>query len=146
MPRMQAVLLLAVLYSNLVARAQTGDLLWSRANPTGAVPSPRIDAPIAYDAIGRQLLMFGGQDASGDRNDLWSYSVDQQQWTQLSPGGVAPNPRHGHTVTFDPVRRRIIVIAGQGAGVFGDASPHDIRPTLWTHLSGISTLPSPQFS
>ncbi len=90
---MQAVLLLAILYSNLVARAQTGDLLWSRANPTGAVPSPRIDAPIAYDSVGRQLLMFGGQDASGDRNDLWSYSVDQQQWTQLSPGGVAPNPR-----------------------------------------------------
>jgi hypothetical protein len=92
---MQAVLLLAILYSNLGAHAQTGDLLWSRANPTGAVPTPRIDAPIAYDAVGRQLLMFGGQDTSGDRNDLWPYSVDGQQWTQVRPGGLAPSPVMG---------------------------------------------------
>src|SRR5260370_16949134 len=99
MPRMQAVLLLAILYSNLVARAQTGDLLWSRANPTGAVPSPRIDAPIAYDSVGRQLLMFGGQDASGDRNDLLSYSLDHHHWPHFTPRSVAPNPppRHPHT-------------------------------------------------
>jgi uncharacterized protein (TIGR03437 family) len=142
---MQAVLLLAILYSNLGAHAQTSDLLWSRANPTGAVPTPRIDAPIAYDAVGRQLLMFGGQDASGDRNDLWSYSVDQQQWTQVSPDGVAPGPRHGHTVTFDPVRRRIIVIAGQGVGFFGDAWAYDIQANLWTQLSGNSSGPSPRY-
>jgi hypothetical protein len=89
------VLLLAVLYSNLGAQAQTGDLRWPRANPTGDVPSSRIDAPIAYDAVGRQLLMFGGQDTSGDRNDLWPYSVDGQQWTQVRPGGLAPSPVMG---------------------------------------------------
>ena len=85
------MLLLAVLYSNLGAQAQTGDLRWSRTNPTGDVPSSRIDAPIAYDAVGRQLLMFGGQDTSGDRNDLWPYSVDGQQWTQVRPGGLTPS-------------------------------------------------------
>ena len=104
------VLLLAILCSNVGAQAQTSGSVWSRANPSGLIPTPRIDAPIAYDAVGRQLLMFGGQDASGDRNDLWSYSVDRQQWTQVNPGGPAPSPRHGHTVTFDPVRRRIIIM------------------------------------
>jgi uncharacterized protein (TIGR03437 family) len=89
--------------------------------------------------------MFGGLDASGDRNDLWAYSVDNQQWAQINPSGQAPNPRHGHTVTFDPVRRRVIVIAGQGAGFFGDAWAYDIQGNLWTQLSGNSSGPNPRY-
>ena len=118
-------LLIAILISGIFADAQTRSLQWSQAIPSGATPSPRIDAPIAYDPVGRQILMFAGQDASGDLNDLWTYAVDRQQWTRLNPGGPSPNPRHGHTVTFDPVRRRIIMIAGQGAGFFGDAWAYD---------------------
>ena len=89
--------------------------------------------------------MFGGQDESGDRNDLWAYSVDQQQWTQIGPSGQAPDPRHGHTVTFDPVRRRIIVIAGQGARFFGDAWAYDIQGNAWTQLSNNSSGPNPRY-
>ena len=139
------VLLLEILCAGLSAYAQTGGLGWSRANPSGVIPTPRIDAPIAYDAVGRQLLMFGGQDSSGDRNDLWSFSIDRQQWTQVNPGGLPPNPRHGHTVTLDPARRRIIILAGQGAGFFGDAWAYDIQANLWTQLSGNSSGPSPRY-
>jgi uncharacterized protein (TIGR03437 family) len=89
--------------------------------------------------------MFGGLDASGDRNDLWAYSVDTQQWTQINPSGQAPDPRHGHTVTLDPARRGIIVIAGQGAGFFGDAWSFDIQANLWSQLSGNSGGPSPRY-
>lgn len=120
-------------------------LLWSRANPSGVAPSPRIDAPVAYDPPGRQLFMFGGLDASGDRDDLWAYSVDNQQWTQINASGLAPNPRHGHTVTFDPVRRRVVVIAGQGAGFFGDAWAYDVQANTWSQLSGNSSGPDPRY-
>ena len=89
--------------------------------------------------------MFGGQDSSGDRNDLWSYSVDRQQWTSVNPRGVPPNPRHGHTVTFDRVRERIIIIAGQGAEFFGDVWAYDIRANLWVQLSGNLIGPSPRY-
>ena len=138
-------LLIAVLISGTFADAQTSSLHWSQANPSGATPSPRIDAPIAYDPVGRQILMFAGQDASGDLNDVWAYSVDRQQWTRLNPTGLSPNPRHGHTVTFDPVRRRIIMIAGQGASFFGDAWAYDIQANLWTQLSANSSGPSPRY-
>jgi Galactose oxidase, central domain len=113
------LILMATLPSLPSAEAQTSGLRWARANPTGVSPAPRIDAPIAYDVPGGRLVMFGGHDATGDRNDLWSYSVYRQQWTQPNPGGVPPNPRHGHTVTFDRLRERII-IADQGAEFFGD--------------------------
>jgi uncharacterized protein (TIGR03437 family) len=127
------------------ANDQPTVLQWSRANPAGAIPSPRIHAPVAYDSVGRELFLFGGLDASGDRNDLWAYSVDNQQWTQLNPAGRAPNPRHGHTVTLEPVRRRIIVIAGQGASFFGDAWAYDIRANVWRQLSGNSDGPLPRY-
>jgi uncharacterized protein (TIGR03437 family) len=89
--------------------------------------------------------MFGGLDVAGDRNDLWSYSVDNLQWTQINPSGQAPAPRHGHTVTFDPLRRRLIVIAGQGAGFFGDAWAYDIQANAWTQLGGNASGPSPRY-
>lgn len=89
--------------------------------------------------------MFGGLDVSGDRNDLWVYSIDTKLWTQISPSGQAPNPRHGHTMTSDPARRRIIVIAGQGAGFFGDSWSFDIRANLWIQLSNNSGGPSPRY-
>ena len=127
------------------AHAQPVALQWSRATPSGTIPSPRIDAPIAYDPAGRQLFMFGGLDSSGDRNDLWAFSVDNQQWTQINPSGQAPNPRHGHTVTLDPVRRRVIVIAGEGGGFFGDAWAYDIQANAWTQLSGNSSGPDPRY-
>src|SRR5258705_835846 len=73
-----------------------------------------------------------------DRNDLWAYSVDSNQWTQLSRAGQPADPRHGHTVTLDPLRRRIIVVAGQGASCFGDAWAYDIRASVWRQLSGSS--------
>jgi uncharacterized protein (TIGR03437 family) len=125
--------------------AQPATLQWSRSNPSGTLPSPRIDAPIAYDPVGRQLFMFGGLDGAGDRNDLWAYSVDNNQWSQINPTGQAPSPRHGHTVTFDPVRRRVIVIAGQGAVFFGDAWAYDIQINAWVQLSGNTSGPNPRY-
>jgi hypothetical protein len=115
------VILLALAALAGWANDQPAALQWSRANAAGAIPSPRIDAPVTYDSVSKQVFMFGGLDASGDRNDLWAYSIDNHQWIQLQPAGQAPDPRHGHTVTLDPVRRRVIVVAGQGARFFGDA-------------------------
>jgi len=70
-----------------LAKARPPALKWSLANPSGLAPSPRIDAPIAYDSVGRRVFVFGGMDASSDRNDVLAYSVDTQQWTQLNPVG-----------------------------------------------------------
>jgi uncharacterized protein (TIGR03437 family) len=139
------VILLALAAIAGRADDQPAALRWFRPNPAGAIPSPRIDAPVAYDSVSRELFLFGGLDASGDRNDLWAYSVDNQQWTQVRPVGQAPDPRHGHTVTLDPVRRRIIVVAGQGARFFGDAWAYDIQANVWRQLTGNSDGPLPRY-
>jgi hypothetical protein len=70
------------------ANDQPTSLRWSLATPSGAASSPGIDAQFAYDAVGRQLLMFGGLDASGDPNDLWPYSVGTIAFRRR------PEPKH----------------------------------------------------
>lgn len=140
----QAVLS-TIFLAGSMAHAQSNSLLWSRANSSGAAPSPREDAPIAFDTAGRELFLFGGLDASGDRNDLWAYSIDNQQWREINPLGQPPSSRHGHTVTFDPVRRRIIVIAGMGQGFFGDAWAYDIQTNAWNLLAPESAGPLPRY-
>jgi uncharacterized protein (TIGR03437 family) len=48
-------------------------------------------------------------------------------------------------VTLDPVRRRVIVIAGEGAGFFGDAWAYDIQSNAWAQLSGNSSGPDSRY-
>jgi hypothetical protein len=74
----RAVLLTIIV---LAARAhdQPPSFRWSLATPSGVAPSPRIDAPVTYDFVGRQLFMLGGLDASRDLNDLLAYSVDKSR-------------------------------------------------------------------
>lgn len=50
------------------ARAQT--VSWTLLKPTGSQPSARYDGAIAWDTPGRQVILFGGSDNFGNRNDL----------------------------------------------------------------------------
>lgn len=109
-------------------------------------PSPRLDAPIAYDSANRLVWLFGGQAASGDTNDLWSYSLDSQSWRRLSPLGTAPAPRHGHSVTYDPRGRRLIVFAGQSRGFFNDTFAYEIDSNRWTRLNSGTGAPSSRYA
>ena len=79
--------------------------------------------------------MFGGQDAASPRNDLWEYSFDRREWTELNPSGTLPPARFGHTTVFDPVRRRLVLFGGQAAGFFSDVWAYDIAQNTWQQLS-----------
>jgi hypothetical protein len=48
---------------------------WSKQTPT-VMPTPRVSAALAYDARTRQLLLFGGEDASTltTYNDTWDWT------------------------------------------------------------------------
>lgn len=98
----------------LTASAQT--LSFSQLPAGAAPPSPRFDGTIAYDPTGGQLFLFGGQDSVA-RNDLWAYSLQQNQWREVQPIGSKPVPRFGHTLVLDSARRRLILFAGQAAGL-----------------------------
>lgn len=123
----------------LAANAQT--LSYRLLPVEGASPSARLDGTIAYDPAGRQIYLFGGS----IRNDLWSYSLDQRQWTEVAVTGTRPPARLGHVTIFDPVRRRLVVFGGQASGVFSDTWAFDIAAGSWRQLAADNAGPSKRY-
>jgi hypothetical protein len=102
-----------------------------------------VDGAIAYDAS-RRIFLFGGQDSS-PRNDLWAYSLERRQWTEVQAGGSRPPARFGHTMILDPQRRRLVVFGGQGSGFFSDTWAYDIERGSWRQLSPDPAGPVPRY-
>ena len=76
---------------------------------TAAGPSARRGISMAYDAAAKRTLLFGGLDASGTRDDLWSWNGTA--WQQLPPT-TRPPPRTFHSVAEDTRRGRLVVVGG----------------------------------
>jgi len=131
-----------VAFAALPATPQT--LSWSQWKAAGTQPSPRQDGTIAYDPAGNQLFLFGGQDASSSKNDLWSWSVDRAQWTQIQPSGALPPARTYHSLVYDSKARRLIVFGGIGSSNFSDVWAFDIASASWSQLSPSGAGPSPR--
>jgi len=72
-------------------------------------PCPRRGHRMAWDPVGKRVLLFGGGAGGPMFNDTWAW--DGQDWTQLSPKH-APSPRAHHSMATDPVRRRIVLFGG----------------------------------
>ncbi len=79
--------------------------------------SGRYGHAAAFDPVGKQLLLVGGEAMIGPTGkflgDTWALAVGAVKWKRVKADGVLP-ARHGHTVTYDPTRRRLIVVGGVG--------------------------------
>ncbi|HEY5937311.1 MAG TPA: kelch repeat-containing protein, partial [Kofleriaceae bacterium] len=58
----------------------------------------------------REVVLFGGRDASGAVADTWSWNGSR--WQQLQPA-TAPSPRMGHAMVTDFVRGGIMLFGGE---------------------------------
>ncbi len=88
---------------------------WTELKPSGEAPGARSNPALVYDSANRRTLLFGGLEAGGDTNDLWSFDGVAQRWTKLSPQGPAPSPRHSHDIAIDAANRRVFLFGGTGA-------------------------------
>ncbi len=129
------ILLALALAASAYPQTSSGPLTWSRVTASGTAPTGRYDGTIAYDPQAKRLYVFGGTDDRGDTNELWSFDTTSSTWTKLNPTGALPPARHGHTLNFDPVRRRVVTVAGQARSLFGDVWAYDIASNAWTQLS-----------
>ncbi|HEY7680652.1 MAG TPA: kelch repeat-containing protein [Terriglobia bacterium] len=136
-------LLLSLLTATL-AQAQSTNLEWFHLPSRGVEPSPRTDASIVFE--GRGFLLFGGL-AGTPQNDLWGYSLDRAEWTELNPSGPRPPARHGHTAVNNIVARVMIVFGGRGADseLLNDVWGYDYRRNRWTQYSAEGPAPAPRY-
>src|SRR5262249_13255412 len=82
---------------------------WRRAT-TAAMPSARYNFALSYDLARMQVVLFGGADAHGVRNDTWEY--DGTNWRDVTPWG-SPPPRYSAAMCFD-VARSVTLLFGGG--------------------------------
>ena len=100
------------------ALSLAGSPAWSALAPAGSPPSARYLHTAIYDPVRDRMVVFGGNDGSGRRNDVWALSLaGSPAWSSLAPAGTPPSARVAHTAIYDPVRDRMVVFGGHHSGV-----------------------------
>ena len=118
---------------------------WQSA-PAAAPPQllmpARWGATMALDATHNRVVIFGGKDAAGLFNDVWTLdrSVASATWVKFNATGIAPSPRMYLASAYDPVGQRLIVFGGQDStgARLGDLWQLDLSGLsggAWTQLS-----------
>lgn len=73
-------------------------------------PSGRSFVTAIADEAENRLVVFGGSTGGVAQSDTWTHPLSGGgRWTRIDPGGSSPPERAGHTATFDPLRRRMVV-------------------------------------
>ena len=67
-----------------------GTNVWTNITP-GTSPPARTKAGFTYDPVAVAAFLYGGEDASSSRADLWKYDIVAGTWTSLLP--APPRPR-----------------------------------------------------
>src|SRR5438445_9111313 len=108
---------------------------WSRIVAQGA-PPPRGFHTCIYDAANRRLIVFGGYDGVGFRNDVWALSLSGAPgWTEITPSGPSPAPRDLMEAIYDPPQARLVVFGGWNGAQLADTWTLSLGPTpVWTPL------------
>ena len=101
-------------------------------------PSPRANMIMAYDPVGKNIVMFGGYDGIY-LNDTWIFNGSD--WIQLSPAS-APPVRSAAAMSFDRASGKMVMFGGfNGNNYLGDTWLWDGAKQTWTEGHPI-TLPT----
>lgn len=128
----------------------SGTPTWRQLSTTGGPPARRRGQTAILDPSADRMIVFGGYDDVTFMNDVWSLDLATNTWQQLTPGGDVPPERYGHSATFDPDRREMVVFGGYryNGGPFGYDGGY-LNDLYVLSLSGsptwtrVTTSPSP---
>jgi len=108
--------------------AQALDPGWTKLTPAPALPALSAMA-IAWDPIGNDLVVFGGDGVGGYSDATWTF--DGVGWTQrVTP--VAPPARAAASMAFDPVSRKLVLFGGFDGAYQGDTWLWDGASASWS--------------
>jgi hypothetical protein len=128
-----------------------GEVAWRPISAVGTAPPARLDPCVVYDPLRRRMIVFGGADASGVFNDVWTLSLSgTPTWTKLLPSGSIPSGRGGSQAIYDPLRDRLVIHGGydRNFNALADVwalSFVSATPT-WSQVVPSGTMPLPRFA
>ena len=90
-------------------------ITWTQLIPSNSPgsPSARDDFGMAYDAARSEVVLFGGNDSSGNRNDTWLWNGSN--WSQASPATVPP-AREAPGMAYNAVLGQTVMFGGTTGG------------------------------
>ena len=103
--RAAAAFVAVVLFAQF-ASAATDTWVQLNLNPH---PSARMNAPMAFDPAGKDLVLFGGYDGANYNNDTWIFK--NKTWVQLNPA-VAPPARTAAAMSYDVQLKKLVMFGG----------------------------------
>lgn len=89
---------------------------WTLLTPAGPAPDARTGHGAVFDPSRKRWLVFGGFGTTALLDDLWSYSLDLDLWTDRTPLAPGPGPRTAHALVFDSLGDAAIVVGGANGG------------------------------
>ncbi|MHA1950430.1 MAG: Kelch repeat-containing protein [Candidatus Thorarchaeota archaeon] len=117
---------------------------WTKMSPATA-PNPRIYAGMTYDSESDRIILFGGVwGINGYNDETWSYDVETNTWTEMSPP-VSPSRRWSPAMAYDEESDRVILFGGRPHDyivnyVMNDTWAYDFNTDTWEF---INTVPHP---
>jgi hypothetical protein len=118
-------------YENDLWSLSLDTFTWTQLHPTGPLPSPRDNAVAFFDTTRGGLVIFGGQRFDGLSDELWFYSIEDNQWTEvaLAPSSSIPPTRVGGIsfVRETPVAYELYL----NGGATSDGGASEFLNDLW---------------
>ena len=122
---------------------------WVQLAPTGTPPTARTKSTSVYDAASNRLIVFAGQDGSGNGcstfSDTWVLSNANglggtPAWTQLSPTGGPPLGQYGAAAVYDSANNRMVISGG--SATVGGVCSFSTATWVLTNANGLGGTPA----
>ncbi|HYM39525.1 MAG TPA: kelch repeat-containing protein [Thermoplasmata archaeon] len=105
---------------------------WTKLDPA-TKPHARDYAAMAYDSASDRVILFGGYSADGYLADTWSYDLNTDTWTNLTPA-IGPPARDYSAMAYDVRSDRLILFGGDTeTGYAADTWSYDFNTNTWTN-------------
>lgn len=114
----------------LTVDAPAATASWALLSPGGVAAPAQSSGCVAYDPVGRRLILYGGETQDGnDVNTTYQYLLDTNAWQLDAPTGTTPPGESFAECAWDPVIGRVVLYGGQSASGAPIGGTHTYDPT-----------------
>ncbi|MCI4364632.1 MAG: hypothetical protein L3K10_01000, partial [Thermoplasmata archaeon] len=124
-----------------------GPFAWTNISASvGHTPACRDSPGLVYDVALEEVVMFGGVSQCGQANsfslgDTWTFS--NGTWTNITGTvGVAPSPRWGMAMVYDPTAGQVVLFGGTDTYGFANNETWEFNGT-WHDLTSTQITSPP---
>ena len=104
-------------------------------------PSNRSTAGCAYDPVGQDVVLFGGNDGTAWSTETWKFDAVTSTWSQVFPSGSTPRNFWSTPMTYDSAQRKMVILFRNSVTVQMETWAYDPAANSWANRNP-STSPN----